>query len=195
MRSSELAKVISDCYEFLGRRATIELLDDMNQLGFRQATLSGLSFATDDLMTPATKGKIIGDAEKTVLKFKKLYQRGVITDVERYNQVLDAWTHAREQITAEMMTGLESDYRDRRLRQPDLPDGPLRCSRWRRTDSPAGRYAWFDGQAVRQDHRNADQGQLPRRSDRARVLQSHARCPQGSGRYGPQDGRLGLPDP
>jgi len=110
-RSSELAKVISDSYEFIGRRATIELLDDMNQLGFKQATLSGLSFGTDDLITPDTKGKIIGEAEKTVLKFNKLFQRGVITEVERYNQVLDAWTHAREQITAEMMTGLENDYR------------------------------------------------------------------------------------
>ena len=111
LRSSELAKVISDSYEFIGRRATIELLDDMNQLGFRQATLSGLSFGTDDLITPDTKGKIIGDADKSVLKFNKLFQRGVITEVERYNQVLDAWTHAREQITADMMTGLESDYR------------------------------------------------------------------------------------
>ncbi|MCH7752950.1 MAG: DNA-directed RNA polymerase subunit beta', partial [Planctomycetes bacterium] len=111
LRSSELARVISDCYEFIGRRATIELLDDMNQLGFRQATLSGLSFATDDLITPASKGKIIGEAEKTVLKFNKLFQRGVITEVERYNQVLDAWTHAREQITTEMMTGLENDFR------------------------------------------------------------------------------------
>ena len=111
LRSSELAKVISDCYEFVGRRATIELLDDMNQLGFRQATLSGLSFATDDLITPDTKMKIIGEADKTVLKFNKLFQRGVITEVERYNQILDAWTHAREQITAEMMVGLENDHR------------------------------------------------------------------------------------
>ncbi len=110
-RSSELAKVISDSYEFIGRRATIELLDDMNQLGFRQSTLSGLSFGTDDLITPATKGKIIDAADKTVLKFNKLFQRGVITEVERYNQILDAWTHAREQITAEMMVGLENDYR------------------------------------------------------------------------------------
>ena len=111
LRSSELARVISDCYEFIGRRATIELLDDMNQLGFRQATLSGLSFATDDLITPETKGKIISEADKTVMKFNKLFQRGVITEVERYNQILDAWTHAREQITAEMMIGLENDYR------------------------------------------------------------------------------------
>ncbi|HZZ71304.1 MAG TPA: DNA-directed RNA polymerase subunit beta' [Pirellulales bacterium] len=111
MRSSELAKVISDCYALLGRRATIDLLDDMNRVGFRQSTLSGLSFATDDLITPSSKHRIIGDAEKEVFKRNKLYQRGIITDLERYNQVLDVWTHAREQITKEMMTALESDTR------------------------------------------------------------------------------------
>ncbi|HVA48969.1 MAG TPA: DNA-directed RNA polymerase subunit beta' [Pirellulales bacterium] len=111
MKSSELAKVISDCYAILGRRATIDLLDSMNRTGFRESTRSGLSFATDDLITPPMKSKIIGDAEKTVLKFQKLYQRGVITEVERYNQVLDAWTHARERITTEMMAELENDHR------------------------------------------------------------------------------------
>jgi DNA-directed RNA polymerase subunit beta' len=110
MRGGELSMVISDCYAVLGRRATIKLLDDMNSVGFRESS-SGLSFATDDLVTPATKSKIIGAAEKTVLKYRKLYQRGVITDVERYNQVLDAWTHAREQITAEMMDTMEHDDR------------------------------------------------------------------------------------
>jgi len=111
MRSSELARVISDCYHLLGRGATIQLLDDMNRAGFREATRSGLSFATDDLITPPTKSKIIGEAEKQVLRTNKLYQRGIITEGERYNQVLDAWTHARERITAEMMAELETDYR------------------------------------------------------------------------------------
>ncbi len=111
MRSGELSNVISDCYQTLGRRDTIQLLDDMNQLGFRESTRSGLSFATDDLVTPDSKLQIISNAEKTVLKYRKLYERGVITDVERYNQVLDAWTHAREQITAEMMSAIEHDDR------------------------------------------------------------------------------------
>jgi len=111
MKSSMLAKVISDCYEILGRRATIDLLDEMNKLGFRQATRSGLSFATDDLITPPNKSKIIANAEKTVMRIHKLYQRGIITEGERYNQVLDAWTHAREQITQEMMQELQNDYR------------------------------------------------------------------------------------
>ncbi len=112
LRSLDLAGVISDCYEFLGRRKTIDLLDRMNKLGFRQSTLSGLSFATDDLITPPNKSKIISNAEKEVMKSQKLYQRGIITEGERYNKVLDAWTHAREQITTEMMEQLENDHRD-----------------------------------------------------------------------------------
>ncbi len=111
LRSSQLARVISDCYQFIGRSKTISLLDDMNQLGFREATRSGLSFATDDLITPEAKGRIIAAAEKEVLRKNKLYQRGIITEGERYNQVLDAWTHAREQITTEMMSALETDFR------------------------------------------------------------------------------------
>ena len=111
LRSADLAMVISDCYERLGRRRTIDLLDSMNQLGFRQATLSGLSFATDDLITPSNKLKIIQEAERDVMKSQKLYQRGIITEGERYNKVLDAWTHAREQITSEMMRQLENDVR------------------------------------------------------------------------------------
>jgi DNA-directed RNA polymerase subunit beta' len=75
LRSAQLARVISDCYQFLGRRRTIELLDDMNQLGFREATHSGLSFATDDLITPESKSRIIAAAEKEVLRRNKLYQR------------------------------------------------------------------------------------------------------------------------
>ena len=111
LRSSDLATVISDCYERLGRRATIDLLDTLNQLGFRECTRSGLSFATDDLITPPNKAKIITAAEKGVLRILRLYQRGIITEGERYNQVLDAWTHAREQITTEMMESLEGDQR------------------------------------------------------------------------------------
>ncbi len=111
LRSSDLAGVISDCYEILGRRHTIDLLDTLNRVGFRQSTLSGLSFATDDLITPPNKSKIIATAEKSVLRILKLYQRGIITEGERYNQVLDAWTHAREQITTEMMQELENDRR------------------------------------------------------------------------------------
>ncbi|MFT5302287.1 MAG: DNA-directed RNA polymerase subunit beta', partial [Mariniblastus sp.] len=111
LKSSDLALVISDCYQTLGRRETIDLLDDMNQLGFRESTRSGLSFATDDLVTPDSKERFVAAAEKEVLKFRKHYERGVITEQERYNKVLDTWTHARESITKEMMSAMEADDR------------------------------------------------------------------------------------
>ena len=111
LKSGDLAVVISDAYQTLGRRETIDLLDDMNQLGFRESTRSGLSFATDDLVTPESKEKIIGVADKEVLKFRKHYERGVITEKERYNKVLDTWTHARESVTKEMMEAMRKDDR------------------------------------------------------------------------------------
>ena len=111
LRSGDLSVVISDCYQTLGRRETIDLLDEMNQLGFHESFRSGLSFATDDLVTPDSKTKFVADAEKEVLKFRKHYERGVITEQERYSKVLDTWTHAREQITKDMMSAMEQDDR------------------------------------------------------------------------------------
>ena len=111
MKSGNLSNVISDCYQGLGRRATIKLLDDMNQLGFRESTRSGLSFGTDDLVTPDEKEVIIGEADKQVVKLRKLYERGVITAKERYNKVLEAWTNARELITNSMMDAMKNDTR------------------------------------------------------------------------------------
>src|SRR4051812_19304894 len=108
----QLQGIIADCYQILGRAETINLLDNMKDLGFRESTRSGLSFATDDLKTPASKDAILAEAEKDVAKTAKLYQRGIITDNERYNKVLDAWTHARERITNEMMEELRHDVRD-----------------------------------------------------------------------------------
>ncbi len=112
MRSGDLSRCISDCYQRLGRKATIHLLDDMMQTGFRESTRSGLSFATDDLVTPDTKASFIKDAEKTVMKHRKNYERGLMTGKERYNQVLDAWTAARELITTDMMKAMENDIRE-----------------------------------------------------------------------------------
>ena len=110
-RSGDLASAISDCYQRLGRKATIQLLDDMMQLGFRESTRSGLSFATDDLVTPDTKIKYVADAEKEVMKQRKNYDRGLITGEERYKKVLDLWSEARDKITDDMLDAMEHDFR------------------------------------------------------------------------------------
>jgi len=114
LRSAGLQTVISDCHEHIGRRGTIDLLDRLMRTGFIEGTKSGLSFATDDLITPKEKASIIKNSEKEVEKVRQRYEDGVIAEVERYNKVLDTWTHAREEITAKMMKELESDTRKQR---------------------------------------------------------------------------------
>ena len=111
------AQVISDCYRLLGRSATIDVLDAIKELGFKWSTLAGLSFSTEDLRVPVEKKrKILEATQKMVDRINRNYEVGVITDGERYNQVIDAWTHAREQVTSEMMKELQSDTRDGRPR-------------------------------------------------------------------------------
>jgi len=112
LSGKHLSRIIADCYQLLGRRQTIELLDRMKDLGFRESTRSGLSFATDDLRTPLSKEKIILEIEKEVDKVQKQYQRGIITEGERYNKVIDLWTHARDEITKQMMHDLANDVRE-----------------------------------------------------------------------------------
>ena len=111
LSSKNLSRIIAECYQLLGRRATIELLDRMKEIGFRESTRSGLSFATDDLRTPDAKEKVLVDTEKEVDKIRKNYEKGNITERERYNNVIDLWTKARDAITKQMMEDLRHDTR------------------------------------------------------------------------------------
>jgi len=112
MAQKGTAQVISNCYRLLGRAATIDVLDAIKELGFRWSTLAGLSFATEDLRVPVEKKrKILETTQKEVDRINRAYEQGAITDGERYNQVIDSWTHARELVTQEMMKELEQDTR------------------------------------------------------------------------------------
>lgn len=105
-------RVIADCHHTLGRSATIDLLDRIKEIGFKWSTLAGLSFGIHDLRVPAAKNKIIGVAQKTVDKIEKGFHQGAITPMERHNQLIDVWVHARELVTEEMMKELKADRRD-----------------------------------------------------------------------------------
>jgi DNA-directed RNA polymerase subunit beta' len=109
MVQKKLSQVISDCYESAGSASTIDLLDRIKDLGFKYATLAGLSFGLTDLKIPPKKPEIIEDTEKKVTRINKNYHEGVLTDRERYNQVIDAWTNARVAVTNEMMRGFKED--------------------------------------------------------------------------------------
>jgi len=109
MTQKKLSRVISDCFEFAGSVETVELLDRIKDMGFRYATLSGMSFGLTDLKVPVKKAEIITETEKRVAKIQKNYGEGVLTDRERYNQVIDAWTNARVAVTNEMIKALRED--------------------------------------------------------------------------------------
>ncbi|MHC4955021.1 MAG: DNA-directed RNA polymerase subunit beta' [Planctomycetota bacterium] len=107
-----IQEVISDCHKLLGREATIYVLDGIKDLGFKSATKAGVSFAKDDMRTPTRKDEIMAKTDAEVDVIKKNYRSGVITEGERYNQIIDCWTAAREEIGMEMMQELAADERD-----------------------------------------------------------------------------------
>ncbi|MFH0963302.1 MAG: DNA-directed RNA polymerase subunit beta' [Planctomycetota bacterium] len=110
--SKAINQVIADCHKFLGREETVRLLDDIKEIGFKQATLAGLSFSLDDLRIPARKKEILEKTEKVVERIQQQCDANAITPDERYNQIIDEWTHARELVGKEMMNELKNDRRD-----------------------------------------------------------------------------------
>jgi DNA-directed RNA polymerase subunit beta' len=102
-------RVISDCYRELGRSATLELLDNIKEIGFRYSTLAGLSFGVTDLRIPEEKLAVLKRAQKLVDRIEKNFREDAITEGERHNQVIDVWIHAREEITAALKRTLASD--------------------------------------------------------------------------------------
>jgi len=107
-----LANIIADCHILIGREATLKLLDDLKDIGFKSATRAGLSFGKDDMLVPPTKSKIIAETQKEVEKIHAVNARGIITEGERYLKVIDAWTHARERIGEDMLKELRNDTRE-----------------------------------------------------------------------------------
>jgi DNA-directed RNA polymerase subunit beta' len=109
MTSKNLARIIADCDELLGRRETIDLLDRMKETGFRAATRSGLSIGLEDLRPPAGKERFLAEAEKEVERFRRYYERGDVTEAERQSRTIDAWTKARDEVTCQLFEDLHRE--------------------------------------------------------------------------------------
>jgi DNA-directed RNA polymerase subunit beta' len=104
---NKLSQIVSDCYKMNGHDETIELLDRLKKIGFEEATRSGISMAIDDLRIPEAKWKIIRSAKEEVDKVELQYRKGLITDGERYNKIIDIWTHATDEVADEIMNNLD----------------------------------------------------------------------------------------
>ena len=104
-----LGDIIWNCYRHCGQEETVRVLDDLKQLGFASATKSGLSMGMHDMIIPKEKAKEISKAEKQIVDVDKQYRRGVITPGERYNKIIDIWTHCTDQIADVMLQVLDDN--------------------------------------------------------------------------------------
>src|SRR3989441_693893 len=107
LKKKEVTALVARCYNALGNEATVQFLDELKDLGFRYATLSGLSIGIDDMHIPSSKERQIASAREQVNEVEQQYQDGVITNGERYNKVVDIWAHVTELIAEEMFRELE----------------------------------------------------------------------------------------
>ena len=111
MDKARLSEVIVDCYRIVGRERTVRMLDDMKQLGFDAATRAGISISLDDLIVPPGKSDIIANAKKRIEGVDRQYNEGSIASGERFNKIIDIWTHASMRVAEEMYRSLEYDRR------------------------------------------------------------------------------------
>ncbi|MCP5516778.1 MAG: DNA-directed RNA polymerase subunit beta' [Verrucomicrobiales bacterium] len=103
---SQIGDLIWNCYKVCGHDPTIESLDKLKKLGFTEATRSGCSIGIDDMIIPKEKTQEIDGARKSIGEVEKQYRRGIITPGERYNKVVDIWTHCTDQIASVMLRTL-----------------------------------------------------------------------------------------
>ena len=104
-----LTSIVNQCYLIVGNYKTVIFLDDLKDLGFRMATHSGLSISISDVLIPHEKDNILSDAYDKVEDIKGKYDRHVLTEGERYNKVIDVWTHATNHVAKAMEDELRKD--------------------------------------------------------------------------------------
>ncbi|HEY9448670.1 MAG TPA: DNA-directed RNA polymerase subunit beta', partial [Gemmatimonadaceae bacterium] len=106
MKKRALSELVFDAYRTDGLAATVQFLDRLKEFGFRYATMGGVSIGIEDLEIPADKVTLLGDADARVERFQRAYQTGNITNGERYNKVIDTWTHANNDVADAMIKAL-----------------------------------------------------------------------------------------
>jgi DNA-directed RNA polymerase subunit beta' len=107
MRKKDLSELVFESYRRAGLASTVQFLDLLKEFGFRYATMGGVSIGVEDLEIPAEKASLLHDAEARVERFQRAYATGQITFGERYNKVIDAWTHANNDIADAMVKTMQ----------------------------------------------------------------------------------------
>ena len=110
MSKKELRLLINESYRRVGTKSTVILADRLKDIGYKFATLSGMSISMKDMIIPSEKGEIIKAAEKKVKEIDSQYTSGLITDGEKYNKVVDAWAQSTEDVASEMIKEMAVGY-------------------------------------------------------------------------------------
>jgi len=103
MSKKELRTLINESYRGAGIKSTVILGDRLKDMGYKYATLSGISISIKDMAIPSRKGEIIERAENESKNIDDQYISGLITDGEKYNKVVDIWSQSTEDVASEMM--------------------------------------------------------------------------------------------
>jgi len=109
MTKKAVSKLLDVSYRNLGLKDTVIFADQLMYTGFRYATYSGISIGIDDLVVPDSKNKIIAGAEDEVREIEKQFASGLVTQGERFNKVIDIWSHANDQVAKAMMDKLATE--------------------------------------------------------------------------------------
>jgi DNA-directed RNA polymerase subunit beta' len=106
MKKKALGELVFESYRKSGLKGTVPFLDRLKEFGFRNATRGGISIGIEDLHIPEEKESLLQDATERVERFQRAYQTGNITNGERYNKVIDTWTHANSDIADAMVSAM-----------------------------------------------------------------------------------------
>jgi len=107
-----ISGMIDTVYRTCGQKETVIFCDRIMALGFHHAFKAGISFGKDDIVIPETKAKIVEKTHEQVREFEQQYQDGLITQLEKYNKVVDAWSKCTDLIAKEMMDRISSQTKD-----------------------------------------------------------------------------------
>jgi DNA-directed RNA polymerase subunit beta' len=107
MKRTELRKLVDECYRILGPAETANVVDGVKGVGFEYATRGGMTIAVTDIVIPPDKGRRLVEADAAVDQIDRQFQRGLITDDERYEQVVDVWQKTTNDLSTAMMDGLD----------------------------------------------------------------------------------------
>jgi DNA-directed RNA polymerase subunit beta' len=109
MTKKAVSNLLNVCYRNLGVKATVIFADQLMYAGFHYSTKSGISIGINDLIIPATKESIVAEAEEEVKEIQEQFSSGLVTQGERYNKVIDIWSHTSERVAKAMMEEISTD--------------------------------------------------------------------------------------